>query len=616
MITFPWRMRATHLLPLLAALVAGPAVAGEIPSIVVTPYYVPTSIARAGSTVTVVSHEAIARSSAGSVAELLRTVPGVTVNEFGGAGGQALVGLRGGEPGHTLVLIDGVRVNDAASARDEFDFAVLSLSNVERIEILRGPQSALYGSDAMGGVINVITRRPSGSLTASATAEGGSYGTRRTTVSASGASGPFSLSASGTYFATNGFSRVGDRDHGEPDGTEKYAGTVRGAIDGEGGIRFDFGVDVHHQASDIDKSATVDAAGYTSVRDLTSGFGRLTVPAMDGRLTHTLTGFATETRRVFGEPTRDFFYYARDVGLEYQGYLTLGRAGSLILGGRFEQTAASQARTDKPSPVYDDTSLLYAGYALWQVPVDAHLNLSFAGRHDGEVGGTGFTTGRFTAVYDMPAIETRVRGSVGTGAKRPTAFQLAYNPALMPETSVGADLGIERTLADGRLTVSATAFWNRFRNLIDFDGDFLTGTYKNIASAQTAGVEVAASATIVPGALTGTATYTYLCARDLATGLPLERRPAHSGTLSLTYTGIENLDATLSATLVGARFNDDDATQPLPAYARVDLTMNYQVNETMAVFARVENLLNASYQEVSGYNTAGLSVYGGLTWRH
>ncbi len=120
----------------------------------------------------------------------------------------------------------------------------------------------------------------------------------------------------------------------------------------------------------------------------------------------------------------------------------------------------------------------------------------------------------------------------------------------------------------------------------------------------------------MPGALTGSLSYTYLATRDLATGLPLERRPRHSGKVALTYTGIANLEATVSATLVGARFNDDAATVRLPAYARVDLGARYKVNDDLSVFGRVENLFNATYQEVSGYNTAGLSAYGGLTWTH
>ncbi len=248
------RRACVGLLLVFASLAGGRALAAGVPSIVVTPYYIPTSIAKAGSTVSVIDRATIERSSAGSVADLLRTVPGVTVTESGGVGGAAQVSLRGAEPQHTLVLIDGVRVNDPASARDDFDFATFSATNVERIEILRGPQSALYGSDAMGGVINIITRRPSAGMHGSATVEGGSYGTRSTTLTADGASGPWSLAASGTWFASNGFSRAGNRDTGELDGTLKYAGTLRGSYDAGEGRMLDFGVNGFHQASDIDSN--------------------------------------------------------------------------------------------------------------------------------------------------------------------------------------------------------------------------------------------------------------------------------------------------------------------------------------------------------------------------
>jgi vitamin B12 transporter len=607
---------ATPVLAVLFALGAAAPLHAEdgVPEIVVTPYFVPTAISRAGSTVTVITRERIARSSAATVADLLRSVPGLTVTESGGVGGSQLVNLRGAEPGHTLVLIDGIRVNDPASARDEFDFATFSVTDIERIEVLRGPQSALYGSDAMGGVINIITRKSGGPLRTSATVEGGSYGTFRNTLSAGGSSGPYSVFASGTYFDTHGFSRVGDRDHGEADGTLKYAGTIRGAYDPGGGFRFEYGLDGYHQASDIDPSSTVDAPGYTSNRDLLSGYGRLLFPSSD-RLNNSLTFFATQTTRLFGEPKHDTDYQGADIGAEYQGVLSLG-AGSLIFGTRLEQESAYQKRTDQALPAFDDARYLYAGYLLYQVPVGDRWNLSFAARHDGEIDGQGFTTGRATAVYDLPEIEARLHASIGTGAKRPTAFQLSYNPALLPEQSVGGDIGFDRTLFDGRLTVSATAFYNRFTDLINFDGDFLTGTYKNIENARTDGIELAATATIVPGVLSSTASYTYLQTEDLATGLPLQRRPVNSGKLALTYTGVRDVESTLSATLVGKRFNDNAATVVLDPYARVDFSTTYRVNDALTVFGRIENLLNANYQEVTGYNTAGLSAYVGLTWSH
>ena len=290
----PAKRRCRAALPAVAAFLTvapvGMAAADDlIPEIVVTPDFLATTVSRTGSTVTVITRDQIARSSAATVVDLLRSVPGVNVVENGGVGGQALVNIRGAEPGHTLVLIDGVRVNDPASAKDEFDFATFSVTDIERIEVLRGPQSALYGSDAMGGVINIITRKASGPLKSSATVEGGSSGTYRTTASISGTSGPYSIFASGTYFDSHGFSRVGDRDHGEPDSTEKHAGTIRGAYDPGGGFRFEYGLDGYHQASAIDASATKDASGYTSTRDLLSGYGKLFFPSPGGKVDNTLT---------------------------------------------------------------------------------------------------------------------------------------------------------------------------------------------------------------------------------------------------------------------------------------------------------------------------------------
>ncbi len=624
MAAHPRRRTAVIVVSLFVGLAtAGGARADNVPSIVVTPYFLPTSIAKAGSTVSVITADQIAQSSAGSVADLLSTVPGVTVTQSGGVGGQTLVSLRGAEPGHTLVLIDGVRVNDPASARDEFDFATLAVTDIARIEILRGPQSALYGSDAMGGVINIITKRPSGAMHGSATVEAGSYGTVRTTVSAGGTSGPLSLQASGTYFSDTGFSRVGNRDQGEPDGTDKLAGTVRGTFDAGDGTRFEFGLDAYHQASKIDETPGPyypnggDLPGYTSTRDLVAGFGRLLFPTMNGSVASSLTFFATDTSRDYGEPTKDTFYRGTDSGAEYQGNLRLGSMGSLLVGARVEQVTASEQVSNQVAPAFDESKLLYAGYLLYQLPVDAHLNLSFAARHDGEVDGQGFTTGRFTAVYDLPAADARIHASIGTGAKRPTVFQLSYNPDLLPEQSVGADLGLDKTLLDGRLTTSVTGYWNRFENLIDWDPSIPPyGNYANITEAETAGVEATVTARLIPGKLTSSLSYTYLYSRNLATGLPLKRRPAHSGQLSLTYTGIANLEAGVAATLVGTRFNDAAATVKLPAYVRVDLNGRYRVNDALSVFARVENLFNADYQEASGYNTAGLSAYAGLTWKH
>ncbi len=176
------------------------------------------------------------------------------------------------------------------------------------------------------------------------------------------------------------------------------------------------------------------------------------------------------------------------------------RKGSLLFGTRLETVGAFQ-QTVGSSASFDATKALYAGYAIYQVPVAGRWDVSFAARHDGEIGGEGFTTGRATAVYDWREIEARIRASAGTGAKRPTAYQLAYNSSLASEHSFGADIGWDQTLLDGRLTLSATGFYNRFENLIDYVGPVPGGTYENVRSAETAGLELSGTATVVPGVL-------------------------------------------------------------------------------------------------------------------
>ena len=267
-------------------------------------------------------------------------------------------------------------------------------------------------------------------------------------------------------------------------------------------------------------------------------------PSAAGRAT-SINFFATNNDRQYVEPNVDVpTMPAATIGVEYQKLINLGNAGSLLGGTRVRgpdaRRAPGAALPVRPSTV---PLLLYAGYLLYQLPVGERLNLSFAGRYDGAVDGEGFTTGRATANYALPELEAAIRGSIGTGAKRPTAFQLSYNPDLQAETSVGGDLGIDKSLFDGRLTVSVTGFWNHIDQMIDWDFTLPPwGNYANIDKVRTSGVEVGAKATIVSGVLYSTATYTYLDARNLTTDMPLARRARNSGSLSVVYTGIRNLE--------------------------------------------------------------------------
>ena len=606
----------------------------EIPSIVVTPYYLPISIGQSGSAVSVITRDQIERSSPTSVVGLLETVPGVAVTQSGSPGSLAEVRLRGGDSGDTLVLIDGVRVNDPSTANNEFDFSAISPDMIERIEILRGPQSSIYGSDAMGGVINIITRKPHGKPPLTATIEGGSYGTLAERLSGGFASGDFSVLMSGEHVVTSGFSSVGNRDHDEADGFEKWDGSISGSYAPADGPRFDFGATGTTGTSKYDGSpgwGTDPANARNSVdRTLVNGYGRLSFDSPDGLIKQSLTGFATAEHRFDKEPPNATYdYVSHTVGGEYRASFGAGAFGQVLAGARLEQEQAGYTPHDSyGSTGFDDTATRYALFAGDQIsPID-HLFLTFSGRYDGEQGAEGFLTGRFTTAYEIPSTETKLRASLGTGAKRPTFFQTAWNlghgvtGSLQSENSVGGDVGIDQTLFDGRLTVSATAFLSRFTNLLSWDssvgvvsGGYPSGGYVNVGRADMQGVELEATAVLIPSRLTLTGTYTYTDARDAATGLALARRPAHSGAATLSWSGRSGLEASLTATYVGDRFDGSGETTPMPAYTRLDLAASYPLNPHTRIFGRVENLTNVTYQDPAGYNTAGLSAYAGLTWQ-
>jgi vitamin B12 transporter len=608
-----------------------------IPEIVVTPYYSPTLLSRTGSSITVIPREQIARSSPASLSQVLRSIPGVTVIESGGPGATAEVRLRGAETGHTLVLIDGVRVNDFATARDDFDFSLISPHDIERIEILRGPQSAIYGSDAIGGVVNIVTRKGARDThKGSASVEGGSYGTHAESASTSMSRGDMSLRLGGSHYFTRGFSRRGDRDANEPDSYEKWAGSFRAAYAPTDGPQAEVGLTgsmVHADYDAAGSSAAAANAANTVDKTLLSGFARLTWPNAGSGLEHSLMVFGAYSARDNIErapPTPSIpesHFRSRSLGAEYKSVADIGHFGTLTLGGRIEHEAAENFAPSGGFSGFTGAKTLYALFAEDKIDLGDRLYLALSGRYDGEADGGGFLTGRTTAVYDLSEYGTRLKASAGTGAKRPTAYMLANNAFqamsyggvelnLRPEQSFGVDAGIEQTLHDGRIRLTATGFYNRYRDLLTTQTlnapfDF---AYVNLNRAMTAGLEATGEIDIVRGVLSIGGAYTYLHSED-AKGKPLARRPRHTGSVSVAFTPREEAEATLKAVYVGERFNSSGGTGVvLPAYWRVDLEASLALTPQTKVFARIENLLDARYQDPGGFNTPGLSAYLGLRW--
>jgi vitamin B12 transporter len=621
-----------------------------LPDIVVTATRSPLAIQQAGSAISVITAEEIAKESPKSPAEVLRRVPGVTVVETGGPGGTTTVRIRGAEAGQTLVLIDGIRVNDPTSGSGEFDFANLAAVDIERIEVLRGPQSALYGSDAMGGVVNIITRKGKGAPRVSVGVEGGSYGTKAARAAVSGSSGPVSYAFSTTGFDTAGFSRYGyriGRIEGprvlplEADGAQRVGAAGRVAVALSPDAELEFGGYTSFTGAQYDASfGDLPDSPSQSQQRLFEGHTRLTAYAFGGLLKNTVLVAANRTNRHYRDvsafgPTLNWSnsgFTGDRVSAEYQGDLKLGAFGLLTFGARAERERfLSTSRDVLPFPTLeretnDASQTTRSLYALHQFTVFENLHLSFGGRLDDIEDGDQFGTWRATAAYEFPDTGTKLRGSIGTGAKAPTLFQQfdpTYgSPELEAERSIGFDVGVDQRLLDDRLLLSATFFANRFRNLIDFVSsdacrpDQAFGCYVNVGRATTSGVELSVEADIVPAWLRVKAVYTHLEAFDRDTDTRLARRPRDEGRLGLIVTPVAGLSIEPSVVFVGTRFSTSNERDKLQPYARFDVYADYRINDTFSVYARAENLTDARYQDVYNYGTAGRSFYAGLraTW--
>lgn len=625
----------------------------ELPELVVTADRTPEPIGRSGSAISVVTREQIETFNPSSLVDALRSVPGLDITETGGPGATTNIRLRGGNTGQTLVLIDGIRVNDPSGAAGDFDFANLLPTAIDRIEVLRGPQSALYGSDAIGGVVNILTRSGGGPPRFEARTEAGAYGTLSSSATAFGSSGPWSYSFSGGGQRSDGFSRYGYRipqlerrfPRFEADGFSRYGGYGRLGYDAGEGVKLEIGVMSFKTLSDVDAASSTlprltvstgpgrifpDTPGVAS-RHFTQIWARGT--AEQGPLTQSIQVYANQNDRDFREyrltavpqnttETRTEFRGDR-LGTEYQGNVRMGSFGTFTFGGRFEAEKATTFSTallpvERPrGRTLDAEQTSRSVFALYQLPIGERIILSAGGRHD-EVGRQDFDTWRATGAYLIPETGTKFRASGGTGGKAPTLFQLFSpqngNAGLLPETSIGWDAGIDQTFFEGAAKLSVTAFGNKFDDLIEFNT--VTSRYVNTSRARSSGIELEGNLVLLPDYLRLTGAYTYLIAKDERTNLTLSRRPEHAGRIGLGITPLPGLLVEPRVTLVARRFSGANETLPLPAYARLDIYSEYKINETFRVFGRVENVTNTRYQEVLNYGTTGRAAYAGLsvTW--
>ena len=579
--------------------------------------------ATVGSSVTVIDGDDLRRAGTVFVVDALRRAPGVSFSRTGGPGAATNLRLRGTDDSQTKILIDGVEVNDPASASGAFDLGRLLADDVDRIEVLRGPQSALYGADAMGGVVNIVTRRGlrngGTGVEGDASAEYGAYRSRRHSAALRGAGERWDGAVSIVDFRTQGFSRLeGGR---EDDG---FTGTQIGP---SGGLTLSdqFAIEATGTAArtsaDFDPSRKPEAPGENEADSLS---GRVTAIAtlFDGRVENRTTLSGSRLDRSSKDPTSSFSvrtdFDGRRTGIENQTDITVdGHDDVATVGLSREHEAASIGDAKAPGdPVINtlsanaDTTAIFGQYraGLWD-----QLYLTAGVRRDDHSAFGAHTTWRFTGAWIVPGTGTTLRGSWGTGSKAPSLYQL-YHPTygdadLEVEKSRGWDIGIEQRLVDDALTLGLTWFRNDIRNMLSFDS--AASRYRNTARARTEGLEATAKA--VPADwLTLQAAYTYLETTDLETGTALPRRPRHTLFAAADVYPLDGTRIGIEASHVGAQVNSASRPTKIRRYTIMGINGDHRLTDAVTAYARLDNVFDVDYQEVDGYATPGRSLYLGL----
>ncbi len=543
--------------------------------------------------------------------DALARVPGVTVNQNGSFGGFASVRIRGASSEQTLVMIDGVVTNDPSSPGGGYNFATLDAANIERIEVLKGPQSTLWGGDAIGGVVNIVTRRPEPGFGGNLFAESGSFGTLRGGGTIAFGDERYDLRLAAVRHETDGISKADeDNGNGEEDPYEATTLNLGGGI-----ALFDaarLGLNVFWIDSDTEFDSFVfgaqgdvgDGDELAKSQELTSDL-TLDFSLFDGRFENQLlAGYADIERNNY---TDGVFAYGSEGDrnqYRYQGTVHMNDANELAFGAERETVSTLDGNAS-----LDGLFALYEWQALAALTLTAGLR-----RDDHEVFG-GETTGRFAVAYN-PADSLTLRASWGQGFKAPTLFQTTFfccgaagpNSELKPETADGWDIGADFRTADGRGELGVTWFDQVTSNLITFE--FGIGGYQNISEATSSGVEFSGSYAFTDW-LGVHLDYAYIDAED-GTGEQLVRVPEHSGDLMLELDPAGPFAGSILLRYNGA---EADPAGEVGAWTRVDLAGRYELGAAIELFARVENLLDEDYQQVLGYGTPGLSGYLGARFR-
>ena len=611
----------------------------NIEEVLVSASLLPIAASRSANAITVIDSEQLKNRAAVSVSDLLRDVPGLAVSRSGMLGSLTQIRVRGSEANHLLVLIDGVEAGDPSQS-DELNWATLTASDIERIEVIRGPQSALRGSDAVAGVVNIITRSAKEPLSARLFSEAGSYGTHHSGINVGVKNDDTDLLFSASHLETDGenISRSGN----EEDGFQNTSYKLNAGWDVSENLRLSMAGFHTRGMSEFDSDNDFD--GFVEDQNRVSEFCNNTLRAQadylssDGRYQHKLVVARAENNN---ETFADFVKGNVTSSVKDQYQFT----GSVLLDGASERVSLLLEREEEDfqqrgeitswgaNPNQDrerDTNSVALEY---RTDLSDSLTFALSGRYDNNSEFDNAKTYKAEAVYQLDD-SSRLRSAFGTAVKNPTfterfGFYTNFigNPDLQPEESTSWELGYDKELSGGKVTVSATLFDAELENEINgfvFDaesGGFTSGNMDGTSQRQ--GLELSTSG-ILSDNLSLNAAYTYIDSveSDGAGGFRDEiRRPRHTASLNLAWQVTDKLHINTNAQFNGEQ--TDTFFPPWPAspetvtlddYTLLNVNADFRATDKLDIYLRLDNLLDDQYEEVFGYRTLGFGANLGLRY--
>jgi len=606
----------------------------EIEEVLVSASLMPITASRSANAVTVIDRAQLRNRATVSLSNILRDVPGFSVSQVGVLGSQTQIRVRGAEANHLLVTIDGVEANDPSQG-DEFSWGTLTASDIERIEIIRGPQSSLRGSDAVAGVVNIITRTAEKS-SVGLFLESGSWATHHSGFNIGHKQGDFDIRFGLSHIESAGdnIARTGD----ENDGYRNTTYNIRS------GLKLSDQMDISFAARESDGMNQFDADndfdGLIEDQDRVSEFENSTMrfqgdySSKDGTWQHkVLISQSKSDNTAFADKAKGNVTASTKDQIQYIGSFTWDQGAQNVAALVEREEEDWMQRGEITWGVYDpnqdrerDTDSVAVEY---RTDINDHLTLAASARHDDNSEFDSAKTYRAEAIYQLTEA-IRLRGAVGTAVKNPTfterfGFYTNFigNPNLIPEESTSWELGADQLIMGGALTLSLTIFEAELENEIDgfvYDPATFAYTSNNInGTSERKGAELSAVGNISESmSLAAAYTYTDSTGDDAVREV---RRPRHIASLNLGWQAAHNLHLNTNIQFTGEQtdvyfppFPEPSQVVALSNHTLVNINLNYSATEKFEMYLKLENALNENYEEVFGYQTLGFGATLGLRY--